>query len=152
MQKLFYNVPNKKTKRSIFVCQPKVNILDHLIPTKNYQDVNIQNEINKNRKVILYKKNLCRKKEITVPTNMNKKLKDKINQINNFHDLGFQNIKQKIKETGNVKYQNKSYQQTIKFKQNLQENENFGDKIDKLKENNLRIFLFKHQWFRHNCS
>ena len=83
---------------------------------------------------------------------MNKKLKDKINQINNFHDLGFQNIKQKIKETGNVKYQNKSSQQTIKFKQNLQENENFGDKIDKLKENNLRIFLFKHQWFRHNCS
>ena len=71
---------------------------------------------------------------------MNKKFKDKINKINNFHDLGFQNIKQKIKETGNVKYQNKSYQQTIKFKQNLQENENFVDKIDKLKENNLRIF------------
>ena len=56
MQKLFYNVPNKKTKRSIFVCQPKVNILDLLIPTKYYQDVNIQNETNKNRKVILYKK------------------------------------------------------------------------------------------------
>ena len=71
---------------------------------------------------------------------MNRKFKDKINQINNFHDLGFQNIQQKIKETGIVKYQNKSYQQTIKLKQNLQENENFGDKIDKLKENNLRIF------------
>ena len=71
---------------------------------------------------------------------MEEKLKEKVNQNINLHDFGIQNIKQTIKETSKFNLQNTLYQQTIKLKQHIQENEYFGDKIDKLKENHLRIF------------
>ena len=49
-----------------------------------------------NKSYILQNK-LTRKKEITVPKNMKENLKEKLNQNNNLHDFGFQNIKQTIK-------------------------------------------------------
>ena len=70
---------------------------------------------------------------MNVPKNMKEKVKEKGNQNNNLHDFGFQNIKQRIKETSKVNLQNTSYQQTIKLKQNLQEKKYLGDKIDKFK-------------------
>ena len=55
------------------------------------------------KKGISYKK--FRKKEITVPKNVKEKLKEKLNQNNNLHDFGFQNIKQIIKETSKINLQ-----------------------------------------------
>ena len=107
--------PNYKRK-TIFVCQPKINIID-LISSTNLHDSNIQKKINTHNKSNILLKNLTRNKEITVQKNMKEKLKEKVNQNTNLHDFGFQNIKQKMKELSKINLQHTSYQQIIKLKE-----------------------------------
>ena len=68
--------PITQTTRSIFVCIPKIKIID-LIPTTNLHDSNIQNKINTQNKSYILQNKFTRKKEITVKIKNGRKIERK---------------------------------------------------------------------------